>query len=106
MTRPTIFWTPIGIESLRETVHFLSETWNEEIIDRFFLLIDEKIEIIQRNPEIGLKLENSPFRKLVIHKNTSLFYVNELTQIKILLIWDNRQNPDTLKEKLEPSQNM
>lgn len=101
MTRPTIFWTPIGIESLREIVNFLSETWNDEIIDRFFLLIDEKIDLIQRNPEIGLKLENSQFRKIVIHKNTTLFYEIDQSIIKILLIWDNRQNQEDLRKKLE-----
>lgn len=102
MTRPSIFWTPIGIDSLRETGNFLSETWNDEIIDRFFLLIDEKIELIQRNPEIGSRLENSQFRKIVIHKNTTLFYEIDQSSIKILLIWDNRQNPEDLREKLEP----
>ncbi len=102
MTRPTIFWTPIGIESLQEVVNFLSETWNEEIIDRFFLLIDEKIKLIQRNPEIGLKLENSQFIKIVIHKNTTLFYEIDQSVIKILLIWDNRQNPEDLWKKLQP----
>lgn len=101
MTRPTTFWTPIAIESLREVINFLSITWNDEIIDRFFLLIDEKIDLIQRNPEIGLKLENSQFRKIIIHKNTTLFYEIDQPIIKILLIWDNRQNPEDLRKKLE-----
>ena len=40
------------------------------------------------------------YRKLVIHKNISVFYTLDSVMIKILLVWDNRQDPKKLKNKL------
>lgn len=53
MKRIEIFWTPLARQSLQETVDFLTNIWNEEVVDNFFELVDQKIEIIQDHPNIG-----------------------------------------------------
>ena len=95
-----VLWTPIARDSLKETVHFITELWNDEVADAFLSQLDYRIEQIQQNPELAPTFKNSDFRQLVIHKSVSLFYRDYSKYLKILLIWDNRQDPVQLLEKL------
>ncbi len=95
-----VIWTPSSKKSLQETIEFLSETWNEEIVDDFLNQIDYRISQIQEPPKIAPVVESSKFRKLLIHKSISLFYRNYPEYIKIILIWDSRQDPAILKRLL------
>ncbi|MBN7810099.1 type II toxin-antitoxin system RelE/ParE family toxin [Algoriphagus sp. H41] len=103
MIRPSIFWTPSAIRSLEETSSFLFRVWNDRIVDEFLSLVDRKIELIIENPEIGVKLRKTNYRKILIHRNVSLFYkhVPEKSMIQILLLWDNRMDPSQLKKHFE-----
>ena len=98
-----VIWTPIGKNSLQETISFISELWDQKIIDKFLNQLDYRIEQIKLNNELAPAFEHSKFRQLLIHKSISLFYINHLEYIKILLIWDNRQNPFKLYDKLANS---
>lgn len=100
MAKKKVFWTPVAIDSLRSTSEFIINLWNEGIVDNFLELIDKRIEQVQDNPEIAPRINKTNFRKLIIHKNVSLFYTLDTDIIKILLIWDNRQNPQDLFQKL------
>ena len=96
-----VIWTPSSKKSLQETIEFLSETWNEEVVNDFLNQIDYRISQIQEAPRIAPLVESSKFRKLLIHKSISLFYRNYPEYIKIILIWDNRQDPAVLKSLLK-----
>lgn len=100
MNRIEVFWTPLARQSLQETVDYLTTNWNDEVVEIFFDLIDQKIEIIQDHPNIGIKIKKSEIRRILVHPNVSLFYIFQLSRIKILLIWDNRQNPKRLNARL------
>ncbi len=100
-----IFWTPIGLESLREAQAFILEHWNQQVLEYFLDLIDKRIDQLKSNPKLAPIIESTEYRKLLIHKNVSIFYTLEPEIIKILLVWDNRQDPRTLKEKLTNANN-
>lgn len=100
MTLQKIYWTPIAIESLREVERFLYDRWNENIVSDFLVSIDVVTEIIRYDPKIAPKIEGTIFRRFIVHRNVSLYYVNQDGYSKILLIWDNRQNPGKLFDKL------
>ncbi|MEM9686192.1 MAG: type II toxin-antitoxin system RelE/ParE family toxin [Bacteroidota bacterium] len=100
-----VFWTPYARRSLRETIDFLSDQWNSEVIDSFLILIDERLAQVKANPEMAPKLSSRPYRKLLIYKHVSLFYTNHKAYIKVLLILDNRQAPDNLYNKLTAIEN-
>ena len=65
----------------------------------WFLLFKEAVRTIQLFPQIGKPTSNPTIRVkividyLIIYKETNL-------EIRILSIWDSRQNPIKLKEKL------
>jgi len=93
-------WTPIASHSIVETVDFISELWNDQVADDFLRQLDYRIEQIQQNPELAPPFKNSEFRQLIVHKSVSLFYREYEEHLKLLLVWDNRQNPIQLFEKL------
>ena len=99
-----VVWAPTARKSLRSTVDLLSERWNDRIKAEFFNQLNFRIKQIQRNPELAPAFEDSPVRKPVIHKNVSLFYLNQPDTIRLLLIWENRQNPAGLYQSLTGSQ--
>ena len=72
-----------------------------EILDVFENTIDSRLKELSKNPYLAPPLRGSKiFRKLLIHKNVSVFYSSEIDYIKILLVWDNRQDPKELHKKL------
>lgn len=96
-----LIWTPIALKSLQETIDFLNLKWNAQIVDAFIDLLEEKLKLIQANPEIAPKIGNQDIRRLLIHPTISLFYQLNQDHLKILLVWDNRQNPEVFYEKLK-----
>ena len=76
MKENRVFWTPVEIRSLEETMNSNLKHWNNQVLEHFLDLIDKRIEQVQINPGIAPEIMNTDYRKLVIHKNISLFYTN------------------------------
>jgi len=98
-------WTETARKTLQETSDFILKLWNENVNKEFVEQLDYRITQLQNNPELGLSFENTQIRRLIIHKTTSLFYINSPQYIRLLVIWDNRQDPDSLLEKLTDANN-
>jgi len=101
-----VIWSPIGRESLIETVDFIMMVWDDNIVSEFLDLLDYRIQQIQQNPELAPVFKDNKFRQLFVHKTISLFYVNYPEYLKILLVWDNRQDPSDLLAKLQDSEKL
>lgn len=93
-------WTETAKQTLNETSDFILDIWNVQVRENFLDQLEYRIKQLQHNPELGPAFEQTNFWKLVIHKTISLFYVNKRDFIKLLVIWDNRSDPDQLLEKL------
>jgi plasmid stabilization system protein ParE len=97
-------WTKTARKTLQETSDFILEQWNPKINNIFIEQLEFRIIQLQKNPELGATFENTQIRRLVIHKTVSLFYLNRDQYIQLLVVWDNRQDPDKLLKKLtEPN---
>jgi plasmid stabilization system protein ParE len=93
-------WTETARKSLQETSEFILEIWDKDIHEEFVDQLDYRIKQLRINPELGPPFRDSQIRKLIIHKTASLFYINTPEFIKLLVIWDNRQDPVRLLEKI------
>ncbi|MEQ8908717.1 MAG: hypothetical protein RIC95_05965 [Vicingaceae bacterium] len=100
-----VVWTPVALESLAQTKDFLDKVWNDEVIDSFLNKLDHRINQIRKNPELAPSFKQSEFRQLIVHRTTSLFYRIYPDHIKLLLLWDNRQNPSDLLKKINDANN-
>jgi len=100
-----VIWSPTARRSLRQTSYFIAKVWNVQLRDEFLIQLNYRITQIQKNPELAPPFENIQIRKLVVHETISLFYQNSSDHIRLLLIWDNRQNPAELYRKLTDANN-
>ncbi len=95
-----IIWSDLAWRSFLEVQDFLETNWGQKITDKFIDESERFISMIRKNNGLGQKDELFDCRKCVIHPNTSLYYLEEEACIRLLLFWDNRQDPEKLKEFL------
>jgi plasmid stabilization system protein ParE len=80
---------------------YLLENWSAKIKSDFIKKLDRNITLIKSQPESFAQSEKDPsLRKCVVTKQTTLYFKFDEKEIKILTIFDNRQNPDKLKNDL------
>ena len=96
-----VVWTKTARKSLQKTYQFIITVWDNSVADAFLSELDNRIEQLKNNPELAPKFHDSDIQKLVVHKSVSLFYKIYPDYIKLLLLWDNRQDPKDLKQNLE-----
>jgi len=101
-----VVWTDVAIQSLKETNHFILETWNELIAHEFLSSIDKTIELLTQNPMLGISVKSTNYRRALLNRHISLFYEVSTAELKILLIWDNRQDPDKLIDRIKNTSNI
>lgn len=100
MSKLRVQWTPVGLRSLRMVHDHVLGIGGEQVAERFLASIDDTVARIRQFPRIAAQVEGTSFRRYVLHRNVSLFYLIEQERIKVLLIWDNRINDKDLLERL------
>ena len=85
-------------KSLQDIADYIEYKWSlktrYEFIDKF----GKNIKLIQSNPESFPKSTiNNDLHKCVITKQTSIFYKFNSNTIRILQVFDTRQDPNKLK---------
>jgi len=92
-----IDWSDEASENLNSIIEYLSVTWTNREITRFFNKLDDRINIISRNPlafpqfNFGVNI-----RRCVITEQTTIYYEIKKDSIVIISLFDNRKNPDSL----------
>ncbi len=93
-----IFWTENALKELHLILKYLEEEWSEKEIINFFRKLDKRLNLISINPRLYAKTEiKKNVRKSVLTKHNVIYYLFEDEVIKILAMFDSRQNPDRLK---------
>lgn len=76
---------------------YLIFKWSFSVAEDFIKRLDQKIELIQLQPELFEKVNYKNVRRAVVKPPITLFYRIEPKEIVLLRIWNNSQNPDKLK---------
>jgi plasmid stabilization system protein ParE len=95
-----IEWSEEAIDNLRNIIEYLQENWTIKELRTFSKKLDEQVELIRRKPatyKASKRLQGT--RECVVTKHNTLFYVYDESTVFIAVLWDNRQNPNKLKEK-------
>jgi len=97
-----IIWTPTAQNDQFDIFDY----WNNRNKSNLYSkklnkLFQEHLAIISKHPEIGVKLRADVYRKTV--RDYQLIYLNRPKEIVLLAIWDTRQRPDKLYDKLKES---
>lgn len=86
---------------LEKLFEYLLKNWSFKVKSDFIKKLDKNISLIKSNPESFPQSAIDPaLRKCVVTRQTTLFFKFDEKEIKILTIFDNRQNPDKLKTDL------
>ncbi|HRZ96562.1 MAG TPA: type II toxin-antitoxin system RelE/ParE family toxin [Paludibacter sp.] len=95
-----IIWSPLSVSDMENTIEYLSNIWNEQIINEFLDDVDLNLQQIALYPRlypvINKKLK---VRKCVVTKHNTIFYQEKKNTIQLLRIFDTRQDPEKLKFK-------
>lgn len=100
MTRHVVV-SKLANKKLQTLFDYLTERWSPKVKSDFVEKLDRSIEIIKTQPESFPGSDIKPgLHKCVISKQTTLYFRFTSSQIKIVNIFDNRQNPSKLSKEL------
>lgn len=89
-----------AVRKLDSLLVYLEEEWSTNAKLEFVLKLDKSLKQIQKLPDSFPESEKIiGLRKCVLTKQTTLFYKYSETTIDVITIFDNRQNPKTLKKE-------
>lgn len=97
-----VFLSPLAELKLQYLLEYLKDEWGEESRNRFLNKLEESFQTISSFSESHPKTEKlEGIYKLVITKQTSLFYRIKNDQIEVITVFDNRRDPKSVKAEIE-----
>lgn len=89
-----------AMEKLDSLLIYLEDEWSTKVKHDFVLKLDKSLKQIQKLPDSFPESEKiKGLRKCVVTKQTTVFYKYSETTIDVVTIFDNRQNPKSLKKE-------
>ena len=95
-----VVWTRTARETFLAETDFILRKWNSKQVKAFILLVDESIRLLSSGIVHGRLLNSNHFR-LVISKQTSLYYFIEDDKLVLQVFWNNKQDPEKLRKLLK-----
>ena len=93
-----IHWKPQATISYFLEMDFILSKWNVTEVQKFEDLVDEFLQTLALEPEMGKYSDKYNCYSIVISRQTTLFYniVKDKNQLDLLLFWNNTKNPNDL----------
>lgn len=98
----TVLWSESAELSFNEELQFISRKWGYKQVEKFIHLVDECISILASGKITGKRYEGQDIYLLVISKQTTLVYSQDVTkgEINLLLFWNNKRDPTEFEKFL------
>ena len=98
----TVVISKLAERKLEKLFEYLTLNWSIKVKNEFITKLDKNISLIKEQPEsFPLSEKGKGLRKCVITKQTILFYRFDKEKIKIVTLFDSRQNPKKLNPDLK-----
>lgn len=96
-----VIWTKIAITTYKEILENLKKRWTKKEMKAFIKATNDVLYLI-KNETVVFSYANKKLdvRKIVLHKNVSLFYKQGNNEIYLITFFNNKMNPKRLKELL------
>ena len=95
-----LVWSDEALINLKGIIDYLEERWTDREIKKFAQLLDKQLDLIKENPYLFAESHHSKgLRKSVLSKQTTIFYSIIDYEVRIVSLFDNRQNPNRLINK-------
>ena len=94
-----IRWTEEASKNLDSIITYLQDNWTTKELTRFFTKLEKQISILSIFPEaFPISKKKSRVHRCVFMKQLTIYYTIENEHLVLLSIFDNRQNPNKIKE--------
>lgn len=94
-----IIISPQAKGDIESILRYLSENWNQKVIDEFLTKLELFYSIISVNPRIfGLYSKRRNIRNYFITKHNTIYYRNRRKVVEIITVFSTRQNPSKLRK--------
>jgi plasmid stabilization system protein ParE len=98
-----LVWSDEAIKNLKGIIGYLENNWTQKEIRKFVKLLDKQLALIINNPFLFAQSDHSKgIRKSVLSKQTTIYYRIAVDEIRIITLFDNRQNPDIIIKRENP----
>lgn len=95
-----LLWSDEALNNLKGIVDYLENRWTKREIKKFALLLEKQLKLIEENPFLFAESNKSNgLRKSVLSRQTTIYYRIIDYEIRIITLFDNRQNPNSLINK-------
>jgi len=95
-----LIWSDEALKNLQGIIEYLEFNWTGREIKNFVQLLDKQLKLIERNPFLfALSDKSNGLRKSVLSKQISIYYRVMNYEVRIIALFDNRQNPNKLIHK-------
>jgi plasmid stabilization system protein ParE len=78
-------------------VRNIEENWSEKSAKKFVQQTNKVLNLMSENPNMFPESQKKGIRKGLITKQTSVYYKVFKDIIRLIIFWDNRQNPKDLE---------
>jgi len=93
-----LIWSDEALINLKSIINYLEQRWTKREIKKFSQLLNRQLELIENNPHLFAESDKSKdLRKAVLSRQTTIYYRIINFEIHIITLFDNRQNPDKLR---------
>ena len=83
------------INKLDRLLSYLEKEWGPQSASRFIDKLEEKIELIKKQPEVGSITVFENTRSILITKQNKVYYRVNQNNIELVNMIDTRRNPKT-----------
>lgn len=95
-----LIWSDEALNNLKDIIDYLENRWTEKESKKFALLLEKQLKLIKENPFLFAESNKSNgLRRSVLSKQTTIYYQIIDYEIRIITLFDNRQNPNRLINK-------
>lgn len=97
-----VIWSKHAKHSFSDELEFILLKWSLKEVENFITLVETHIEKLKSGTIEGQVSRKTKIRRLVISKQTTLFFElnKEANRIELLLFWNNKRDPKELMEML------
>ena len=95
-----LIWSDEALNNLKGIINYLEINWTNREIKKFAQLLEKQLLRIKENPFLFAESDKSNgLRRSVLSKQTTIYYRINDNDIRIISLFDNRQNPNKLINK-------
>lgn len=95
-----LIWSDEALNNLKGIIDYLENRWTKREINKFAQLLDKQLKLIENNPYLFAESDKlKGLRKSVLSRQTTIYYRIINFEIRIITLFDNRQNPNKLINK-------